>query len=75
MTEKEFVTLEDGLDYIVLDIINDYAYLVLESDPKAFCIRKIKKMDDLEEYFVGLDNDKEFDKALLLFTDKHKELI
>lgn len=75
MVEKEFVTLEDGLDYIVLDIIDDYAYLVLESNPKTFCIRKIKKINEQEEYFVGLDSDMEFDRALLMFNNKNKGLI
>lgn len=74
MEELEYVTLEDGHDYFVVDVIEDYAYLSREDDLNAFCIRKIKK-EGTEEFFIGLKDDQEFDKALLEFTKKHREVI
>ena len=59
-------TLEDGIDYAVLDEINNYVYLANVSDPKDICIRK-----DIGEELVGLDNEEEFNKALRLFQTKY----
>lgn len=70
-TEVEVVTLEDDNNYIIIDTIDDYVYLVNEDNPESFCIRKIELEGD-EEFFVGLNDGKEFDKALLKFTKKHK---
>lgn len=72
--DVEVVTLENDKDYIVVDKISDYVYLVNETEPDDFCIRKIEIEGD-EEYFVGLDNEIEFDKALLEFSKKHKNLL
>lgn len=79
MTEvTNIVTLEDGIEYAVIDEIehNDkrYIYLVNINDYKDFCIRKII-IENNEQFIVGLDDDKEFDLALMLFTKNHKEEI
>ena len=70
--EVEVVTLEDDNNYIIVDTIGDYVYLVNEDDPDSFCIRRIEKEGE-QEFFVGLSNGKEFDKAFLEFTKKHKD--
>ena len=72
MEDVEVVTLEDDKNYIIVDTIGEYVYLVDEEDDSSFCIRKIEKEGE-EEFFVGLSSEAEFDKALLEFTKKHKE--
>ena len=74
MEEVEVVTLEDDKDYIIVDTIDDYVYLVNEEQPDEFCIRKIEKEGE-DEYFVGLNSEAEFDKMLLEFTKKHKDIL
>lgn len=70
------ITLEDGIKYNVIDEItskeNKYAFLSNEMDPDDFCIRKVI-MQDNEEVLIGLDDDAEFDLALMLFAKKHPE--
>lgn len=74
MKEMEVVTLEDDNNYIIIDTIDNYVYLASEEDKEYFGIRKIEKEND-EEYFVGLDDDKEFDNALALFNNKYKDFL
>lgn len=74
MKEMEIVTLEDDNNYILIDRIDNYVYLTKEEDNEFFMIRKVENNLD-EEYFCGLDNDDEFDKALALFTNKYKDVI
>ncbi|MEG0977293.1 MAG: hypothetical protein RSE41_10310 [Clostridia bacterium] len=73
--EVEYITLEDGIDYIILDeiIVNNikYVYLVNENDDLDFVIRKVK-IENNEEYLVGLDTDEEFDNVLKEYIEKHK---
>ena len=69
--EVEYVTLEDGNDYFVVDIIDHYVYLKKEDDDKIFEIREVVKEDNGEEFFVELDSQEEYEKALLLFTKKY----
>lgn len=69
--EVEYVTLEDGSDYFIVDIIEKYVYLKKEDDEKTFEIREITKNEDGEEFFVELANQDEYEKALLLFTNKY----
>ena len=71
MVEVEYVTLEDGNDYFVVDIIDHYVYLKKEDDDKTFEIREVVKEDNGEEFFVELDSQEEYEKALLLFTKKY----
>lgn len=74
MVDVEKVTLSDGITYIIIDEIeidnNKYVYLTNENDEKDFCIRK-SEIENNEEFFVGLDSDEEFDKALLYFAKKN----
>ena len=69
--EVEYVTLEDGSDYFIVDIIEKYVYLKKEDDEETFEIREITKNEDGEEFFVELANQNEYEKALLLFTNKY----
>ena len=69
--EVEYVTLEDGNDYFVVDIIDHYVYLKKEEDDNTFEVRGVVKEDNGEEFFVELDNQEEYEKALLLFTKKY----
>ena len=69
--EVEYVTLEDGNDYCGVDIIDHYFYLKKEEDDKTFEVREVVKEDNGEEFFVELDNQEEYEKALLLFTKKY----
>ena len=76
--EIEVITLEDGLDYEVIDEIIEngtkYIYLSNEENEKDFCIRK-EIIEEGQEFIVGLDSKTEFDKALLYFTKKHKDYL
>ncbi|MBQ4030327.1 MAG: hypothetical protein II625_01120 [Bacilli bacterium] len=74
LKEYEFVTLEDGLEYAILDEIEidgiKYLYLSNEDDGQKFKVRKSSMAGNIE-MLVGLDSDEEFDKAMLYFTKKH----
>lgn len=79
MTEEiNIVVLEDGLEYAVIDEIkhndNKYIYLTNVNDVEDFCIRKII-VEETQKFIVGLDDDKEFDLALMLFAKNHKNEI
>lgn len=66
------VTLEDGIEYIILDEIESFMYLANIDDETDFCIRKIKT-EQGQEILVGLDSDEEFDNALKLYYKKNQE--
>lgn len=73
---EEIYSLEiDGKQYLIVDQIkdkdNEFVYFSNEDNPKDFCIRKLAKDDN--DMLIGLDSDEEFDYALSLFFDKHKE--
>lgn len=76
MIDNSKIVLEDGIEYIVVDKIEkneiNYIYLADVKTLKELCIRKQINEND-ENYLVGLDNEKEFQEALTLFTEKHKE--
>lgn len=69
------VTLEDGIEYAVIEEIvhddNKYVYLTNVNDYEDFCIRKII-VEGNEEFIIGLNDDAEFDLALMLFAKNHK---
>ena len=71
--EVEVVKL-GGEEYVVIDEIekngNKYVFLSKESDEKDLAIRKIHG-----DLLVGLDDEEEFDNALELFANKHKDLL
>jgi hypothetical protein len=75
MKEIEVVKLE-GIEYMIIKelIINGVTYIHLAKveSPEEFCIRKIQIIDK-EEMIVGLDNKEEFDMALEVFNNNHKE--
>ena len=72
MEELEYITLENGIDYFVIDEITEnnitYLYLTNENDEKKFCIRKMGQDNEV----LRLNSKEEFEKALLYFTKKHK---
>ena len=75
---EDIYTLEiDGKQYLIIDQIkskdSEFVYFSNEEDPKDFCIRKLASDDN--DALVGLDSDEEFDYALSLFLDKHKDII
>ena len=71
MMKLNFVTLENGIDYMIMDEkeFNNvkYIYLVNEEDSSDFCIRKVVT-EYGEEMLSGLDNDDEFQVAVNLFN-------
>lgn len=75
MGEVKIIDLEDG-SYIISDeiILNNtkYIYLTKENDMMDFCIRKIV-MENGEEFIDALDTEEEFDRAMQVFLQKHKQ--
>lgn len=65
----ECVTLEDGLNYIIMDkkIINniEYLYLTNENDFSDFVIRKINN-----DEIIGLNDEEEYKLAFSNFIEK-----
>lgn len=74
MEKKEYNTtiLEDGIEYVELDIINNYIFLSEIENPQNFCIRKLETENNIE-YIVGLKDEEEFKKALELFNNKYNK--
>lgn len=68
--EVETVTLEDGINYLVIGDIkdneNEYLYLVNENKNDDFCIRKSKSQDG-KKVIIPLDSEDEFKRALELY--------
>lgn len=70
---EEFITLDNGTEYLILD--NEeidgilYTLFVNINDNSDFCFRKTI-IENNKKYFVGLDDRKEFDKVLLNFASK-----
>lgn len=80
MINNSVIKLEDNNDYIVIDKINlenkAYIYLTNINDVSDFCVRKeIMKLDDMkvEKHFLEGLTEEEFDEAMKLFCDKHKD--
>ena len=72
----ECIILEDNIEYEIVEKIKyqekEYIFLSNTEDPKDFCIRKVI-VENEQKFLVGLDDDKEFDLALMLFAKNHKE--
>lgn len=72
------IILDDGIEYVIYDteIINDieYTLFVNINDDTDICFRKVKTINE-EKYFVGLDDEKEFEKVLLKFTKKNLKIL
>ena len=80
MIDNSRVILEDNQEYDVIDKIQDgNKYFIYLSNMNALddiVIRKelVNEVDGIERHtLVGLDDDKEFDKALVLFLEKNAE--
>lgn len=58
----------DGIEYLVVDQIQQFLYLSNASDEEDMMIRKVSM--DNDEQLLPLDSDEEFEKALLLLTSK-----
>lgn len=58
----------DNQDYLLIDRIQQFLYLANANDNKDIMIRKVDHAD--ETLLLPLENDEEFEKALLLLTSK-----
>lgn len=71
MIEIDFITLEDGLEYAIVDeiVINSvkYLYLVEENSNKV----ELRKLNDNED-LIKVTKKEEYDKALIEFAKIHK---
>lgn len=65
----EYITLENGKTYYIIQEKDNYVYLVNKDNQKDFCIRKNVIKED-GPYIESLDSKEEFDKAIKLFTEK-----
>ena len=70
----ESVVLDDGIEYLIVDteVIDNTEYTLFANvnDEEDICFRKTS-IENGERYFVGLDEEKEFEKVLLVFTKKN----
>lgn len=68
------IILDDGIEYIIYDTVTiegiEYTLFVNINDETDICFRKTTT-ENGENYYVGLDDEKEFEKALLTFTKKN----
>ncbi len=78
----ETVTLEDNLEYVIMDTleINGIKYLYLENvkylqEEKDKPEIVIRKLDATEEMILGLDSEEEYLKALESYVSKNHENI
>ena len=80
MIDNSRVVLEDNQEYDVIDKIQDgdkyFIYLSNMNALDDIVIRKelVNMEDGIERHtLVGLDDEKEFDKALVVFLEKNAE--
>lgn len=70
----ESIILEDGIEYLIVDTktIDDVEYTLFSNinDESDICFRKLVVQDG-EKYFIGLDDEKEFEKVVLTFTKEY----
>lgn len=68
------IILDDGIEYLIYDteIIDniEYTLFVNINDDTDICFRKTITENN-ESFFIGLDDEKEFEKVLLTFTKKN----
>ena len=66
--------LEDDEEYVAVEEIpnNEVTYLYLANlkDEKDICVRK-----EIKDEILPLDSEEEFNKAMLLFSQKNKDLM
>lgn len=69
--ELETIVLDDGIEYAIIKElkINDTLYTLFANvdDSEDICYRKTINKDG-EEYYLGLDDDKEFDLVANTFA-------
>lgn len=74
--DLDVITLEDNIEYAVVDEIEiqniKYLFLSNINDDEDFCIRKYT-IKNGEEVLTGLNDENEFDLALMHFAKKHEE--
>lgn len=67
------IVLDDNIEYLIYDteIIDniEYTLFVNINDDTDICFRKTIIQNN-EKYFIGLDNEQEFEKVVLTFTNK-----
>ena len=68
----ETIILDDGIEYVVIEekTINGTLYTLFANtnDSTDICFRKTAILEDGEEYYIGLDDEKEFDLVTMHFT-------
>lgn len=68
------IVLDDGIEYLIYDteIIDNIEYTLFSNinEPTDICFRKTITEND-EQFYIGLDDEKEFEKILLVFTKKN----
>lgn len=68
----ETIVLDDGIEYAIIKEIeiNNITYTLFANidDNTDICFRKTITKDDGEEYYVGLDDKKEFDLVTMHFS-------
>ena len=66
----ESIVLDDGIEYLIIKefIIDNIKYTLFVNidDDKDICFRKTLTINN-EDMYVGLDDDKEFDKVIQYF--------
>jgi hypothetical protein len=71
---EEFITLNDGLDYLILDEIKNgdakYLYLANPDKNSEFVIKK-EEIKEGRAYLLGLQDEKEFELALKIYQQKN----
>ena len=74
--EVNCVKIENGKEYIVLDVIvtKDGKYLILSNEDNEydFQIRKVITTND-EEYMTKLNSEEEYDQVMKEFYKKHNK--
>lgn len=67
----ETIILDDGIEYLIIKEkkINNIIYTLFANinDNTDICLRKTIKEND-EEYYIGLDNEKEFELIMMNFS-------
>ena len=75
MEETQAIEI-NGMEYFLVDSISNngkmYYYFSNEKDPNDIYVLT-DSVDNGEEYLVSVDNGDEFDDALILFFEKHKD--
>ena len=74
MDEIKSIVLDDGIEYYIYDteIVDniEYTLFVNINDNTDICFRKTITENN-ENFYIGLDNQQEFEKVVLTFTKKN----